>query len=81
MQLGFVLLDFYFYVYCFVDRFSLLYVGSFSFGHCVVCPSSIYDSDCPFGIFTLFDLNGPYNFVDTFECGCYLTLNDTTVVH
>ena len=23
----------------------------FSFGHCVVCPSSIYTSDYPFGIF------------------------------
>jgi hypothetical protein len=27
---------------------------TFSFGHCVVCPSSIYSSDCPFGIFKLF---------------------------
>ena len=27
---------------------------TFSFGHCVVCPSSIMDSDYPFGIFKLF---------------------------
>jgi hypothetical protein len=37
---------------CFVDRF--LSFCTFSFGHCVVCSSSIYDSDCPFGIFKLF---------------------------
>jgi len=38
---------------CFVDR--CLSFCTFSFGHCVVCSSSIlhvvYDSDCPFGIF------------------------------
>jgi hypothetical protein len=26
----------------------------FSFGHCIVCSSLIYDSDYPFGIFKLF---------------------------
>ena len=37
---------------CFVDRwFSFC---TFSFGHCVVCSSSIYDSDYPFGISKLF---------------------------
>ena len=36
---------------CFVDR--CLSFCTFSFDHCVVC-SSIYDSDCPFGIFKLF---------------------------
>jgi hypothetical protein len=36
----------------FVDRcFSFC---TFSVGHCVVCLSSIYDSDYPFGIFKLF---------------------------
>ena len=37
---GFVLLDLWFSVLCFVDR--CLYFCPFSFGHCVVCPSSIY---------------------------------------
>jgi hypothetical protein len=38
---------------CFVDR--CLFFCTFSFGHCVVCSSSIYtDSDYPFGIFKLF---------------------------
>ena len=37
---------------CFVDR--CLSFCTFSFCHCVVCSSSIYDSDCPFGIFKLF---------------------------
>jgi hypothetical protein len=37
---------------CFVDR--CLSVCTFSFGHCVVCSSLIYVSDCPFGIFKLF---------------------------
>ena len=38
---------------CFVDR--CLFFCSFSFGHCVVCSSSIYtDSDYPFSIFKLF---------------------------
>ena len=27
---------------------------TFSLGHCVVCSSSTYDYDCPFGIFKLF---------------------------
>ena len=36
---------------CFV--YHCLSFCTFSFGHCVVC-SSIYDSDCPFGIFKLF---------------------------
>jgi hypothetical protein len=39
---------------CFVDR--CLSVCTLSFGHCVVCSSSIYDSDYPFGIFKLFFL-------------------------
>jgi hypothetical protein len=34
---------------CFVDR--CLSLCPFSFGHCVVCPASIYHSDYPFGIF------------------------------
>ena len=33
----------------FVDRF--LSFCLFSFGHCVVCPSLISDSDYPFGVF------------------------------
>ena len=37
---------------CFVDR--CLSFCTFSFGNCVVCSSSIYDSDYPFGIFKLF---------------------------
>ena len=37
---------------CFVDH--CLSFCPFSFGHCVVCSSSIYDSDYPFGIFKLF---------------------------
>ena len=37
---------------CFVDH--CLFFCTFYFGHCVVCSSSIYDSDCPFGIFKLF---------------------------
>ena len=37
---------------CFVDR--CLSLCTFSFDHCVVCSSSIYDSDYPFGIFELF---------------------------
>jgi hypothetical protein len=37
---------------CIVDR--CLYFCHFSFGHCVVCSSSIYESDYPFGIFKLF---------------------------
>ena len=37
---------------CFVDR--CLSFCTFSFGHCVVCSSSIYDSDYSFGIFKLF---------------------------
>ena len=37
---GFMLLNLLFYVSCFVDR--CLSFCSFSFGHCVVCPSSIY---------------------------------------
>ena len=37
---GLMLLDLYFYVKCFVD--CCLSFCSFSFGHCVVCPSSIY---------------------------------------
>ena len=37
---------------CFVDRY--LSFCTFSFGHCVVCSSSIYDSDCPVGVFKLF---------------------------
>ena len=36
---------------CFVDR--CLFFCTFSFGHCVVCSTSI-DSDYPFGIFKLF---------------------------
>jgi hypothetical protein len=36
---------------CFADR--CLSFCTFSFGHCVVC-SSIYVSDCPFGIFKFF---------------------------
>ena len=35
----------------FVDR--CLSFCTFCFGHCVVCSSSIYDSDYPFGIFEL----------------------------
>jgi hypothetical protein len=37
---GFVLLDLQFYMYVFVDR--CLSFCTFSFGHCVVCSSSIY---------------------------------------
>ena len=37
---------------CFVDH--CLSFCTFSFGHCVVCSSTIYDSDYPFGIFKLF---------------------------
>ena len=37
---------------CFVDR--CLFLCTFSFGHCVVCSFSIYDSDYSFGIFKLF---------------------------
>ena len=37
---------------CFVDR--CLPFCAFSFGHCVVCSSSICRSDCYFGIFKLF---------------------------
>ena len=37
---------------CFIDR--CLSFCSFSFGHCVVCSSSIHDYDYPFGIFKLF---------------------------
>jgi len=37
---GFVLLDPWFYVLCFVDR--CLSFCTFSFYHCVVCSSSIY---------------------------------------
>ena len=37
---------------CFVNH--CLFFCPFSFGHCVVRRSSIYDSDYPFGIFTLF---------------------------
>ena len=37
---------------CFVDR--CLSFCTFTFGHCVVCPSSIHDSDYSFGIFNLF---------------------------
>jgi hypothetical protein len=37
---------------CFVDR--CLSLCTFSFGHCVVCCSSIYDSAYPFGIFKFF---------------------------
>ena len=33
---------------------SLFILLSFSFGHCVVCPSSIYGFWLPFGIFKLF---------------------------
>jgi hypothetical protein len=40
---------------CFVDR--CLSLCTFSFDHCVVCSSSIYDSDYPFGIFELFSDN------------------------
>jgi hypothetical protein len=36
---------------CFVDHY--LSFCNFSFGHCVVCSSSIYVSDYPFGIFKL----------------------------
>ena len=36
----------------FVDR--CLSFCTFSFGHCAICSSSIYDTDCPFGIFKLF---------------------------
>ena len=36
----------------FVDR--CLSFCPFSFGHCVVCPSSIYGFGLPFGIFKLF---------------------------
>ena len=32
--------------------------ASFSFVHCVVCPSSIYDFDYPFGIFKLVNFVG-----------------------
>jgi hypothetical protein len=41
---------------CFVDRwFSFFFpFCSFSFGHCVVCTSSIYGSDYAFGMFKLF---------------------------
>ena len=35
-----------------VDR--CLSLCTFFFGHCVVCSSSIYDSDCPFGIFKIY---------------------------
>ena len=35
---------------CFVDR--CLSFCTFSFGHCVVCSSSIYGFDYPFGIFS-----------------------------
>ena len=38
--MGFVLLDLCFYVWCFVNR--CLSFCPFSFGHCLVCPSSIY---------------------------------------
>jgi hypothetical protein len=37
---------------CFVDCCLSFY--TFSFGHCVVCSSSIYGSYYPFGIFKLF---------------------------
>jgi hypothetical protein len=37
---------------CFVDCCLSFY--TFSFGHCVVCSSSIYESYYPFGIFKLF---------------------------
>jgi hypothetical protein len=37
---------------CFVDR--CLSFCTFSFGHCAVCSSSIYDSDYSFRIFKLF---------------------------
>ena len=36
----FMLTDLLFHVYCFVDR--CLFFLSFSFDHCIVCPSSIY---------------------------------------
>jgi hypothetical protein len=39
------------FLYYFVDHFVCL----FSFGHCVVCTSSIYASEYPLGIFKLFD--------------------------
>jgi hypothetical protein len=38
---GFMLLDLYFYMKCFVAR-CLSFCRNFSFDHCVVCPSSIY---------------------------------------
>jgi len=41
---------------CFVDRFFLFLFCTFSFGHCVICPSSIYGFDYRFGIFKLFSL-------------------------
>jgi hypothetical protein len=49
---------------CFVDR-SLSFC-TFSFGQCVVCSSSIYDSDYPFGIFKLFLQRVSPNFTSFF---------------
>ena len=40
-------------MYVVLDR--CLSFCTFLFGHCVVCSSSIYDSDYPFGIFKLKD--------------------------
>ena len=49
---GFQLLTLQFSVKCFVDRCFSLY--SFSFGHCIFCPSSIYRFWLPFGVSKLF---------------------------
>ena len=50
---------------CFVDRwFSFC---TFSFGHCVVCPSNT-DSDYPFGIFKLFLFFCPFSFGHCIVC-------------
>ena len=50
---GFVLLGFCFMCVCFVDRW--LSLCSFSFCHCIICPSSTYGFWLPpFGIFILF---------------------------
>ena len=51
---------------CFVD--CCLSVCAFSFGHCVVCSSSIYGFWFPFGIFKLF--------LRTYElCSCHCPTN------
>jgi hypothetical protein len=44
-------------IFSFMCMFCRSLFVLYSFGHCVVCPSSIYGSDYPFGIFKLFLLN------------------------